>query len=232
MNIFVYSDESGVFDKAHNEKFVFAGLIFLGKDDRDNECRKYINAEKSIYKRNKHLKGKELKACVLSNIDKGKLYRSLNKCYKFCVIVDQKAVLERIFKSKKDKQRYLDYVYKIAIKRAFKHLVSENIIRKDAVENIYFFVDEHKTATNGRYELKEGLEMELKNGTYNYEYNTFFEPIFPDAKAIELEFCNSAKCTLIRAADIIANRVYYITTHENDFSKEAADRNLFVFNQP
>lgn len=28
MNIFVYSDESGVFDKIHNKIFVFGGAIF------------------------------------------------------------------------------------------------------------------------------------------------------------------------------------------------------------
>lgn len=28
MNIYIYSDESGVFDKEHNDYFVFGGLIF------------------------------------------------------------------------------------------------------------------------------------------------------------------------------------------------------------
>ena len=31
MNIYIYSDESGVFDKEHNDYFVFGGLILLGK---------------------------------------------------------------------------------------------------------------------------------------------------------------------------------------------------------
>ena len=35
MNIFVYADESGVLDPKHNEYFVFGGLIFLGKDAKD-----------------------------------------------------------------------------------------------------------------------------------------------------------------------------------------------------
>lgn len=35
MNIYVYSDESGVFDKAHNDYFVFGGLILLGTEERD-----------------------------------------------------------------------------------------------------------------------------------------------------------------------------------------------------
>ena len=30
MDLFIYSDESGVFDKEHNEIYVYGGLIFLG----------------------------------------------------------------------------------------------------------------------------------------------------------------------------------------------------------
>lgn len=37
MNIFVYADESGVFDRIHNDVFVFGGLIFLGNDERDED---------------------------------------------------------------------------------------------------------------------------------------------------------------------------------------------------
>ena len=33
--LYVYSDESGVFDKIHNDVYVFGGLILLGKDKRD-----------------------------------------------------------------------------------------------------------------------------------------------------------------------------------------------------
>ena len=36
MDLFVYSDESGVFDSAHNKYFVFAGLILLGKENVSN----------------------------------------------------------------------------------------------------------------------------------------------------------------------------------------------------
>lgn len=35
MDLFIYSDESGVFDKVHNEIFVYGGLIFLGKEEKD-----------------------------------------------------------------------------------------------------------------------------------------------------------------------------------------------------
>ena len=72
-------------------------------------------------------------------------------------------------------------------------------------------VDEHTTATNGRYELREGLEQEFKIGTFNMKYDKFFPPLFPNMKSLDLDYCNSAKVTLIRAADIVANKIYFET---------------------
>ena len=40
MDLFIYSDESGVFDKVHNEIFVYGGLIFLSKEEKDDYNRK------------------------------------------------------------------------------------------------------------------------------------------------------------------------------------------------
>lgn len=217
----MYSDESGVFDKIHNDFFAFGGLVFLDKETRDNASRKYLNAEKVIRCSGNYIET-ELKACKITNKEKGKLYRSLNQYYKFGVIIKQEEVLNRIFKSKKDKQRYLDYAYKIAIKRFLQKLICNKAVNPNDVQHIYFFVDEHNTATNGRYELQEALEKELKNGTYNFDYSKFFPPLFTGLKSVTVEFCNSEKKTLIRAADIIANNIYYHAVSNN---------RLFVFEE-
>lgn len=209
MEIYVYSDESGVFDKAHNEVFVFGGLIFLKKKDMEVCSRKYLTAESAV-RAGKYRDNEELKACRISNKEKGKLYRSLNQTIKFGVVVNQNNVLDRIFQSKKDKQRYLDYAYKIGLKRAFESLIREGVVNSDEVKRIHVYNDEHSTATNGRYELEQALEQEFKLGTYNGRYDKFFPPIFSDLGRIDLEFCASDKVTLIRAADIIANRIYYM----------------------
>lgn len=212
MNIFVYSDESGVFDKKHNKYFIYGGLIFLSKDEKDTASRLYKNAEKILRnEKYKNLKNFELKACKINNKEKSQLYRSLNKFIKFSIIIEQDKVLDRIFTSKKDKQRYLDYAYKVGLKKIFKILIGAKKIDPKKVEYIHFYVDEHTTATNGKYELEEALENEFKNGTYNCSYDHYFEPIFKDIKGLEVKFCNSSNVTLIRAADIIANRVYYHT---------------------
>ncbi|MCI9050485.1 MAG: DUF3800 domain-containing protein [Lachnospiraceae bacterium] len=214
MNIYIYSDESGVFDKEHNDYFVFGGLIFLGIEDKENWSRKYSSVEK-ILRANKGVAlDYELKATQVTNKEKGKLFRTLNGCYKFGVVIRQKQVLDRIFLSKKDKQRYLDYAYKIAAKRAFEKLIQDEIINPDEVEGLYFYVDEHTTATNGRYELQEALEQEFKLGTFNYKYDTYYPPIFKQMKQVQLEYCNSKSKLLVRAADIVANKIYYLTKNE------------------
>ena len=123
MNIFVYSDESGVFDKVHNRFYVFGGVIFLDKESKDDCTRMYIKAERDIKRKNGMGSADEVKASTISNAQKGKLFRALNRQIRFGVVVDEHKVLEQIWKTKKDKQRYLDYVYKISVKRCFEYLI-------------------------------------------------------------------------------------------------------------
>lgn len=87
INIYIYSDESGVFDKEHNDVFVFAGLIILGSNSKDIWTRKYSKAEKDLRYKNSCYNGCELKATNITSGEKGKLFRSLNNCYKFGVVV-------------------------------------------------------------------------------------------------------------------------------------------------
>ena len=225
MNIFIYSDESGVFDKEHNDYFVFGGLIILGKSEKEKWSRLYSKAEKDISKKYPQNAGFEIKATTIENSDKNKLYRSLNHCYKFGVVVNQSTVNNNIFNSQKDKQRYLDYAYKIAVKRALQNLISNNIIDFNEIERLYFYVDEHTTATNGCYELRESLEQEFKRGTYNFNYCTYYPPILPKIQSVNLEFCNSSSKLLIRAADIVANKIYFLARNQSQFPIQ---NNLFI----
>lgn len=214
MEIFIYSDESGVFDKVHNKYYVYAGLMFLSKEEKDICVRKYKAAEKIISK--KYPQSTELKGSILKNVDKGKLFRSLNQCIKFATVIKQEQILDSIFSNKKSKQRYLDYAYKIGLKNTFKQLAQEAVLSFEDIKNIRVFVDEHTTATDGLYELRENLLQEFKHGTHNWNYSKFFPPIFPKLETLEVKFCNSCKTPLVRAADIVANRIYYnIITNKN-----------------
>ncbi len=230
MNIYVYSDESGVFDRKHNEYYVFGGVIILGEKEKELCSRKYSKVEKDIRKAT-GIEG-EIKATTIDIKYRNKIFRSLNNCHKFACIIKENRVIDNIWKSKKDKQRYLDFAYKIAIKHAFSKMIANKVINPSEVDNIYFSVDEHTTATNGRYELGEGLEQEFKWGTYNYNYMKFFPPIFPDLKTVDLKYCNSSKpnSKLIRAADIVANKVYYCIN--NDKAKLGDIPNLTIKELP
>lgn len=211
MNIFVFSDESGILDKAHNNYFVFGGLVLLSSNEKDIAIRKYLNAEKTIRQSEGLQDNNEVKATSISNKAKGKLFRALNSYEKFGIVIDQQKLNDRMFtsNSKKTKQRYLDWAYKLAIKKKLEELIKTEKVSPEEVENIYFYVDEHTTATDGRYELKESLEQEFKHGIHNFENLSYYPPIFPKLKQLELFFCDSKSKPLIRAADIIANRLYY-----------------------
>lgn len=47
----------------------------------------------------------------------------MNQVIRFGIVINQKNVLDRIFMSKKDKQRYLDYAYKVGMKKALQRLI-------------------------------------------------------------------------------------------------------------
>lgn len=227
MNLYIFSDESGVFDKVHNDKFVFGWLLFLDKKSKDSEHRKYLAAENVL--RAKYPKKDELKASIVTNRDKGKLFRSLNKSIKGAVIINQKSVLNSIYCDKKTKQRYLDYAYKIGLKRHLEFLIREGKINQNEVENMTFSVDEHTTATNGIYELREALFQEFKHGTYNHQWNKHFPGIFPNLKSLEVRFCASDKVPLVRGADIVANKVYYNSIND---SLPNISNKIFLIKQP
>ncbi|CCK86418.1 Putative uncharacterized protein [Lactobacillus equicursoris DSM 19284 = JCM 14600 = CIP 110162] len=209
MDIYIYSDESGVFDAKHNRYFVFAGTVFLSKKDKEKWERLYLHNERTVRNSESLMPGEEVKATTVSNKSKNKLYRSLNRVEKFGIVISEKDVLDNIFDDKKSKQRYLDYAYKIGVKRKLQHLIDIGKIDPSKVRSIHFFVDEHTTATNGRYELREGLEQEFRIGTYNWKYTAFFPPIFPNLSILTLSFCDSRTKTLVRTADIVANRLFF-----------------------
>ena len=209
MDLFIYSDESGVLDKDHNDYYIFGGLIFLSAEERDNYSRRYLAAENNIrISENLSVKD-EVKASVIQRKSKRKLYNVVKSAERFGVVVSQKSLTNpELFANPKTKQRYLDWVYKMAVKKKLEDMILHGTIHPDDIERIKFKVDEHSTATDGVYELRESLEKEFKIGMWNFEYMTFHAPLFPKVKSVELQYCNSSKTTMVRAADIVANHLF------------------------
>lgn len=230
MNIYIYSDESGVFDHLNNDYFVFGGIICFGTKEKDSWCRKYSHVESVIRKSGNYDKDYELKASKITNAEKGKIFRSLNNAFKFCVLIKEKELLAQIFENKKHKQRYLDFAFKIVLKKCFNLLIKTKILNPDDVDYIYVNVDEHNTATDGKYELRENLLNEFKCGTFNFELDHFYDPIFPKIKDVVVEFCDSSKTRLVRAADIIANNCWVSAMKNNGIVEGKS--NLYVYVLP
>ena len=53
-NLFIYSDESGVFDYKHNKYFLFGGLICFNSNEMERTARKYAHVEKVMRQTNKY----------------------------------------------------------------------------------------------------------------------------------------------------------------------------------
>lgn len=225
MDIYVYSDESGVLDKEHNSFYTYGGLIFLDKSSKDGSSRKYVNTENSIRASGHYPPRSELKASRLSIRDKRRLFSSLNGEILFGAVIEQNSVYDIIFESKKSKQRYLDFVYKICLKSALEAFISSGCIPLGEDINLHIYADEHTTATDGRYELKEAIYQEFKIGTFKYDFSgMMFPPILKNLQNVEIVFCNSARVPLIRAADIVANRLF----HDAESGTETQSDNLYV----
>jgi len=226
MEIFVYSDESGVFDYVHNEYFVYGGLIFLSKRDKDSCIRKHKHIEASIRENLQCANDVELKACGLKAEHKRRLFNSLNRVSKFGVMIHQSNLDPRWFDTKRDKQSYLDHAYTTAISLSFQSLIRNGDIPRDEVTAIRFFVDEHSTATKAKNDLRTALEQALKFDTYTLDMRA--PPIFPRLNEVSVKHCNSAASPLVRAADIVANRIWREACEKRAFNAP----NLQLFKLP
>lgn len=206
----IFSDESGVFDNLHERYFVFGGFILdASKGEVSKLASLYKNIESIFRQKEEYKNVSELKANNLSNHDRRFAFSKMKSFFKFGVVIDLSEVLPRIFTDKKSKQRYQDFAYKIGVRRAFEHLISIGILSPEDDITLHFFVDEHHTATNGRYELEEALLQEFKEGTYNFNFMKYYKPLFPNMRNLHLKMEDSTQSLLIRAADIVANRLYY-----------------------
>ncbi|MCQ2427412.1 MAG: DUF3800 domain-containing protein [Clostridia bacterium] len=231
MNLYIYSDESGVLDKLHNDYYIFGGLIFVSPQRREEYSRRFIAAERNIRLSEGFPDSAEVKASKLRAKSKNKLYRAVKDIERFGAVINQQnLVREELFESKKTKQRYLDWVYRQAVIEKLKIMIRKGIIYPDEVEAVYFNVDEHSTATDGLYELEEALERDLKLGMLEYSSMTFKEPMFKNAKTVDVRYCQSSSTTLVRAADIIANHLFYEANRQNGVIEY--DEKLHVFYHP
>lgn len=216
MKISIYTDDSGTFDCERGRYFVYGGVLFLSPEMRENFTRKYSAVEKAVRERSEALGDREAKSSNLLLNERRTLFRVTNHEYRFAIVIDiqRLRIRQRIANSPRDKQRFLDFAFKLGVKRFLQYLIDNGTIIPAEVESLFFYIDQHTTATNGRYELEEGLRREFLNGTINYATDCFFPPLFPQMLNLKVTYCDSEHVTLIRTADVVANRVYQKARHD------------------
>ena len=209
-NIYIYADESGVFDKDHNDLFSFGGLILTSRSIRDKQIQRYKQVERRVRNSLGEKAPDELKASLLSIEKRHQLFRAANIGTRFGAIVYQKNVHDEVFTHKKTKQRFLDYAFKRGLKHALVTLIKRGEISTTETTTLHVVMDEHTTATDGKYELGESIESEFVYGAFNPNYSKHFTPIMPNIQTVNIKFVDSVDYELVRASDIIANRLIWI----------------------
>ena len=209
MDVYVFSDESGIFDYKSHEYFVYAGIIIIGKQEMDSLSRRYSAMEKNLRKKSKYKNMPELKAAFLDEKDRKKLLNVFSDSFKFCVVIRQRKLdTARIFKDAKSKQRYLDFAYKLALRRALEEMVARGSLLPEDSFRLIINEDNHHIATNSLYSKEESIHTELKEGIYRSRFGQFYPPVFRNLESVDISLKDSTTNSLIRGADIVANSVY------------------------
>ena len=230
LELYLFSDESGVFDCHHSTFFITAGLIFPDKATKDSASRRYVEAEKQFRKKSKYKNIPELKAFFLSNQDKRSLF-DLTKCYlRFAIIIKMNALdQQRIFKNSRTKQNYLDYTYRHTVNNIISELLSKNMLHDDEDLTVYCTQDQHSTAGTSITILEDAIYHDLHYGERTPgSKNPVNPPLLHSKLNVILKHADSQHNPLIRASDIIANRILYEIKTFHDLGNISSE-NLFVY---
>lgn len=118
--------------------------------------------------------------------------------------------------SKKSIHRYKDYCVKRAAKAKLIDLINQAKLDRATPTVLRLFIDNQPTSTDGFYNLKESIFEEFSSGINNFDYGTYYEPIFYSLLSVETTYCDSRYHFLIQASDILANHVFGRTNHHTN----------------
>lgn len=222
----IYLDDSGVLDSNHPVKhFVYAGYIFISKDEKDYAKRRYISTIKNIRRSSGRVD--ELKAAKISIKSKRKLYQVMKPFHSIAAHVWTDKIYESILSNNLSKHRYKDYVVKMLVKKSLKNLIDKELIKSDDDINIILNVDEQPTSSDGFYGLRESIYEELKFGITNWDYGSVRPPLFTAEVKVSVHYFVSEHNYLGQSADIIANRIWVSYCHD-DISLRQRDKHFLL----
>ena len=126
--IYINLDDSGKLS-AKEKISVYAGIIFLSKNEKDKfitQYRKIINEIKCSYcseKKGKCTKKcKEIKNTNIKNSHKRRIMNYISKYYTIALVIDNTKVYNHIINNKASKGRYIDYTIRRLIKSTIEEL--------------------------------------------------------------------------------------------------------------
>ena len=232
MTIFIRADESGVFDPIHNDFFIFAGLIFLDRQEMELASRRFLSLEKKLRQKRKYRELPELKATLLDHADRRALFSVTESYSRFSSIINLRKIDHKsVLADKKSKQRYLDYAFKRGLKEAMTCMVARGSIFFDDPAEFDIVLDERTTATNGKYDLADSILHEMRGEIYNMQTLQTYAPTLPATRNARVRYGNSESEPLLRAADVLANRILHECRH-GDIWSLLDKNNLFILNLP
>ncbi|WP_143013215.1 DUF3800 domain-containing protein [Parafannyhessea umbonata] len=237
MKLYVHADESGTFDKVHNDLFVYGGLVVPDTSVKAELERRYIAVENDIKTHSERLGcDDEAKACHLSMRERKRLYQVIetSPCQQFGTIVRQDRLQDSTFSSKRTKQRCLDWALKMGIKKCVCAMLSAGSIDKRDVKKMDVYVDEHSSSTDGKYNLSESINEEFRVGMYDNS-GWYHAPVFSlNLPVINVRYLDSKKVSLIRAADITANWIFCAERDRSSYpdAYERLKENVVLYQHP
>lgn len=107
----------------------------------------------------------------------------------------------------------MDYAFKRGIKTSMLSLIKRGSIFKEDDFSIDIVMDQRTVATNGKFNLAESILHELRGEIMSRISFNCFPTVLPSLHEVNVRYANSDREPLIRAADIIANRVLFECKH-------------------
>lgn len=198
--VIFYFDDSGVLHpKAKERYFVYAGYVFLSKNQKKRANLRYLRALKSQFPHTKH----EIKGCNLKHKQKCRLNAILEGFESLSCTIDKRHVYEPILANKLSIRRYKDYCVKRMIKAKLVELIHRGYISPDLPISISIKIDKQPSTTNGFYNLRDSVFRELSCGISS------FVPLFHKKVKVSVTYCDSRYHPLIQASDLLANSLYH-----------------------
>ena len=88
---------------------------------------------------------------------------------------------------------------KLCVKRKIEDLISKGAVNANEDVEIFIYIDEQLTATNGYYNLQDSIVEELKYGIVNFNYGIVHPHVFNEKVIVHIQYC-ATNYTIVRFA--------------------------------